>query len=258
MAGPPQGKKAASPLGRARSWDNLKRLASLTGGFKLGGKPKVECVDSQDLEGRASPPPRTNMRKSQSWENMRSMLPRGMKPPGERKASAPQRPSAGLRTMRTILERLLLAHGVDDVVEEFFVAGLKRSPLGEGAPARPGPKGLDAPGLQQALALHGATIDDSEASEILRFFGGESITITAFVIYCEKLSRSLTTAVDMTDVGLEDARGSLAPPPCRLAEPQSRPPPAILHDDWLFKPIAKPLGLDDDEWFRAPLPQCAA
>ena len=178
--------------------------------------------------------------------------------PGEgRPPRPPDREAAprGLRKLACVLDRLLLAHSVDDVVEEFFVTGLDTQRDGrQAAGAR-----LDAEALRRACQLHGGKLREAEAQAAVAALGANgAVSVSALLHFCEDRKRRLDgdTASESTVASatppppplpgrhgsqgwLFDADRAPAPTPARApaAAPRRLPGATGSDDGWLFAPI---------------------
>ena len=179
--------------------------------------------------------------------------------PGEgRPPRPPDREAAprGLRKLACVLDRLLLAHSVDDVVEEFFVTGLDTQRDGrQAAGAR-----LDAEALRRACQLHGGKLREAEAQAAVAALGANgAVSVSALLHFCEDRKRRLDgdTASESTVAsatppppplpGRHGSQGWLfdaadrapAPAPARApaAAPRRLPGATGSDDGWLFAPI---------------------
>ena len=179
--------------------------------------------------------------------------------PGEgRPPRPPDREAAprGLRKLAVVLDRLLLAHSVDDVVEEFFVTGLDAQRDGrQAAGAR-----LDAEALRRACQLHGGKLREAEAQAAVAALGANgAVSVSALLHFCEDRKRRLDgdTASESTVAsatppppplpGRHGSQGWLfdaadrapAPTPARApaAAPRRLPGATGSDDGWLFAPI---------------------
>ena len=162
----------------------------------------------------------------------------------------------GLRKLAAVLDRLLLAHSVDDVVEEFFVTGLDAQRDGrQAAGAR-----LDAEALRRACQLHGGKLREAEAQAAVAALGANgAVSVSALLHFCEDRKRRLDgdTASESTVAsatppppplpGRHGSQGWLfdatdrapAPAPARApaAAPRRLPGATGSDDGWLFAPI---------------------
>ena len=121
--------------------------------------------------------------------------------PPDRREAAPR----GLRKLAAVLDRLLLAHSVDDVVEEFFVTGLDAQRDGrQAAGAR-----LDAEALRRACQLHGGKLREAEAQAAVAALGANgAVSVSALLHFCEDRKRRLDG-----DTASESTVASATPPP---------------------------------------------
>ena len=178
--------------------------------------------------------------------------------PDGRPPRQPDREAAprGLRKLAAVLDRLLLAHSVDDVVEEFFVTGLDAQRDGrQAAGAR-----LDAEALRRACQLHGGKLREAEAQAAVAALGANgAVSVSALLHFCEDRKRRLDgdTASESTVAsatppppplpGRHGSQGWLfdaadrapAPTPARApaAAPRRLPGATGSDDGWLFAPI---------------------
>ena len=177
--------------------------------------------------------------------------------PDGRPPRPPDREAAprGLRKLAAVLDRLLLAHSVDDVVEEFFVTGLDAQRDGrQAAGAR-----LDAEALRRACQLHGGKLREAEAQAAVAALGANgAVSVSALLHFCEDRKRRLDgdTASESTVASatppppplpgrhgsqgwLFDADRAPAPTPARApaAAPRRLPGATGSDDGWLFAPI---------------------
>ena len=178
--------------------------------------------------------------------------------PDGRPPRPPDREAAprGLRKLAAVLDRLLLAHSVDDVVEEFFVTGLDTQRDGrQAAGAR-----LDAEALRRACQLHGGKLREAEAQAAVAALGANgAVSVSALLHFCEDRKRRLDgdTASESTVAsatppppplpGRHGSQGWLfdaadrapAPAPARApaAAPRRLPGATGSDDGWLFAPI---------------------
>ena len=177
--------------------------------------------------------------------------------PDGRPPRQPDREAAprGLRKLAAVLDRLLLAHSVDDVVEEFFVTGLDAQRDGrQAAGAR-----LDAEALRRACQLHGGKLREAEAQAAVAALGANgAVSVSALLHFCEDRKRRLDgdTASESTVASatppppplpgrhgsqgwLFDADRAPAPTPARApaAAPRRLPGATGSDDGWLFAPI---------------------
>ena len=178
--------------------------------------------------------------------------------PGEGRPPRPPDREAvprGLRKLAVVLDRLLLAHSVDDVVEEFFVTGLDAQRDGrQAAGAR-----LDAEALRRACQLHGGKLREAEAQAAVAALGANgAVSVSALLHFCEDRKRRLDgdTASESTVASatppppplpgrhgsqgwLFDADRAPAPTPARApaAAPRRLPGATGSDDGWLFAPI---------------------
>ena len=138
-----------------------------------------------------------------------------------------------------MLDRLLLAHSVDDVVEEFFVTGLDAQRDGrQAAGAR-----LDAEALRRACQLHGGKLREAEAQAAVAALGANgAVSVSALLHFCEDRKRRLDG-----DTASESTVASATPP---------APPLPGRHGSqgWLFDAADRALRLvvRHSEWLRWP------
>ena len=206
------------------------RSGSMEGSPRAVSAPEVlELTTPPDAaDARATPPPQTG---------------RPPRPPAEH---APR----GLRKLAAVMDRLLLAHSVDDVVEEFFVTGLDAQ---RSTPQLKGAR-LDAEALRRACQLHGGTLRLEEARAAIDALGAHgAVSVAALLTFCEDRRRRLDG-----DTASESTVASATPPPPPLpgrhgsrgwlfeAPPRAGAPPAAARrlpgatgsdDGWLFAPI---------------------
>jgi len=218
-------KKKTKKRHRSGSMEGSPRAVSAPEVLELTTAPRAPHPDAADA--RATPPPTG----------------RPPRPPAEH---APR----GLRKLAAVMDRLLLAHSVDDVVEEFFVTGL------DAQRATPQLKGarLDAEALRRACQLHGGTLRLEEARAAINALGAHgAVSVAALLTFCEDRRRRLDgdTASESTVAsatppppplpGRHGSRGWLFEAPPRAAAPPAAPrrlPGATGSDDgWLFAPI---------------------
>ncbi len=200
----------------------------------------------------AAPPPPLPQAPHPDADRRPTPKPDGRPPRPPDREAAPR----GLRKLAAVLDRLLLAHSVDDVVEEFFVTGLDAQRDGrQAAGAR-----LDAEALRRACQLHGGKLREAEAQAAVAALGANgAVSVSALLHFCEDRKRRLDgdTASESTVAsatppppplpGRHGSQGWLfdaadrapAPTPARApaAAPRRLPGATGSDDGWLFAPI---------------------
>ena len=199
-----------------------------------------------------APPPPLPQAPHPEFDRRPTPKPDGRPPRPPDREAAPR----GLRKLAAVLDRLLLAHSVDDVVEEFFVTGHDAQRDGrQAAGAR-----LDAEALRRACQLHGGKLREAEAQAAVAALGANgAVSVSALLHFCEDRKRRLDgdTASESTVAsatppppplpGRHGSQGWLfdatdrapAPAPARApaAAPRRLPGATGSDDGWLFAPI---------------------
>ena len=260
--GAPPPKKPISPTRRRANSlvKSAKKLASAAVAAATGKKaakkkrPRTRSMEEgspRAAAAAAAAPPPLPQAPHPDADRRPTPKPDGRPPRPDREA-APR----GLRKLAAVLDRLLLAHSVDDVVEEFFVTGLDAQRDGrQAAGAR-----LDAEALRRACQLHGGKLREAEAQAAVAALGANgAVSVSALLHFCEDRKRRLDgdTASESTVAsatppppplpGRHGSQGWLfdaadrapAPAPARApaAAPRRLPGATGSDDGWLFAPI---------------------
>ena len=256
----PPPKKPISPTRRrAKSLvKSAKKLASAAVAAATGKKaakkkrPRTRSMEEGSPRAAAAAPPPLPEAPHPDADRRPTPKPDGRPPRPPDREAAPR----GLRKLAAVLDRLLLAHSVDDVVEEFFVTGLDAQRDGrQAAGAR-----LDAEALRRACQLHGGKLREAEAQAAVAALGANgAVSVSALLHFCEDRKRRLDgdTASESTVAsatppppplpGRHGSQGWLfdaadrapAPTPARApaAAPRRLPGATGSDDGWLFAPI---------------------
>ena len=210
-------KKPISPTRRRANSlvKSAKKLASAAVAAATGKKAaKKKRPRSGSMEGSPRAPRRPPPRHRRHHYHRRRIptMPTGARRPDRtgRPPRPPDREAAprGLRKLADtfqLLIGLLLAHSVDDVVEEFFVTGLDAQRDGrQAAGAR-----LDAEALRRACQLHGGKLREAEAQAAVAALGANgAVSVSALLHFCEDRKRRLDG-----DTASESTVASATPPP---------------------------------------------
>ena len=261
--GAPSDAKPKKPISPTRRRANslvksAKKLASAAVAAATGKKaakkkrPRTRSMEEGSPRAAAAAPPPLPQAPHPDADRRPTPKPDGRTPRPPDREAAPR----GLRKLAAVLDRLLLAHSVDDVVEEFFVTGLDAQRDGrQAAGAR-----LDAEALRRACQLHGGKLREAEAQAAVAALGANgAVSVSALLHFCEDRKRRLDgdTASESTVAsatppppplpGRHGSQGWLfdaadrtpAPAPARApaAAPRRLPGATGSDDGWLFAPI---------------------
>ena len=209
-------KKPISPTRRRANSlvKSAKKLASAAVAAATGKKaakkkrPRSGSMEGSPRAAAAAPPP---LPRAPHPEFDRRPLPGEGRPPRPPDREAAPR---GLRKLAVVLDRLLLAHSVDDVVEEFFVTGLDAQRDGrQAAGAR-----LDAEALRRACQLHGGKLREAEAQAAVAALGANgAVSVSALLHFCEDRKRRLDGDTASVHGRGRDAAAAAAPGAPRVA-----------------------------------------